>query len=98
MCRTCPAPDPHRVRGFFLNLRERSRRPPARQWEHRAVAREKIGQRTWTTEEERQLRQHSQARTPLPVIAKKMQRTVAALRARAVTLGIGLGHRRPRGG
>ena len=40
------------------------------------MAQEETGHWTaWTTEDERQLRAHSQARTPLPVIAKKMQRT-----------------------
>ena len=50
----------------------------------------------WTTEDVRELRAHSKARTPLPEIAKKMQRTEGALRRKAGILGIGLGHRRAR--
>ena len=61
------------------------------------MAQEETGHWTaWTTEDERQLRAHSQARTPLPVIAKKMQRTEGALRRKARILGIALGHRRAR--
>jgi hypothetical protein len=86
------------MRGPFQLCAKRSRQPPnAILREHWVVAREKIGHgTTWTTEDKRQLRAHSQARTPLPVIAKKMKRTERALRRKARILGIGLGHRRPR--
>jgi len=40
------------------------------------------------------LRAHSKARTPVKKIAKLTKRTEAALRAKANTLGIGLGHQR----
>jgi hypothetical protein len=63
--------------------------------EDRLVAQKQTGHRTpWTNEEVRELRAHSQARTPLTVIAKKMKRTEGALRRKAAILGIGLGHRR----
>ena len=40
-------------------------------------------QKPWTTEDVRELQEHSQARTPLAVIAKKMKRTEGALRRKA---------------
>jgi hypothetical protein len=48
----------------------------------------------WTNEDERELKAHSQPRTPLSVIARKMSRTEGPLRRKAGLLGIGLGHRR----
>ena len=63
--------------------------------EYRLVAQKKNAHGTpWTKEDERELRAHSKARTPLPQIAKKMKRTERALRRKAGILGIGLGHRR----
>jgi hypothetical protein len=59
------------------------------------VAQKMTGHRVaWTNEDVRELRAHSQARTPLSVIAKQMKRTEGALRRKAAILGIGLGHRR----
>jgi hypothetical protein len=52
--------------------------------------------RPWTNEDLRELKAHSQALTPLPLIAKKMKRTEGALRRKAGILGISLGHRRAR--
>jgi hypothetical protein len=46
--------------------------------------------RTWTKQDQRELRAHSKAKTPV----KEMKRTVAALRQQALKLGISLGHRR----
>jgi hypothetical protein len=40
------------------------------------------------------LRAHSKARTPVKKIAKSMKRSEGSLRQKAVSLGIGLGHRR----
>jgi hypothetical protein len=51
--------------------------------------------REYTKADEKELRAHSKARTPVAKIAKLTKRTVAALRAKAGKLGIGLGHRRP---
>ena len=49
--------------------------------------------REYTKTEEKELRAHSRARTPVKKIAAKLtKRTEAALRAKANTLGIGLGH------
>ena len=61
------------------------------------MRRDKTGHRSpWTTDEVNKLKSHSQARTPLTVIAKKMKRTEAALRRKAGLLGIRIGHRRNR--
>jgi hypothetical protein len=54
----------------------------------------KIQRKPYTKEEVKILRAHSKARTPVAKIARAMKRTVASLRNKAVTLGIGLGHRR----
>ena len=50
--------------------------------------------REYTKTEEKELRAHSKARPPVKKIAKLTKRTEAALRAKANTLGIGLGHQR----
>jgi hypothetical protein len=50
--------------------------------------------REYTKADEKELRAHSKAKTPVVKIAKLTKRTVAALRAKAGKLGIGLGHRR----
>jgi hypothetical protein len=49
---------------------------------------------TWTKKDNAELKAHSKSRTPVAKISKAMKRTVGALRQRALTLGIGLGHRR----
>jgi hypothetical protein len=48
----------------------------------------------WTNEDLRQLKAHSKARTPAADVAKEMKRTEAAVRQKATTIGVGLGHRR----
>jgi hypothetical protein len=48
----------------------------------------------WTKDDIRQLKAHSKARTPVVDVAKAMKRTEAAVRQKAKTIGIGLGHRR----
>ncbi len=48
----------------------------------------------WTKEDLRELKAHSKARTPAAEVAKAMKRTEAAVRQKAKTIGIGLGHRR----
>jgi hypothetical protein len=50
--------------------------------------------RPWTKEDLRELKAHSKARTPVAQVAKAMKRTEGALRQKAKTIGIGLGHRR----
>ena len=48
----------------------------------------------WTKDDVRALKAHSKARTPAAAVAKAMKRTEAAVRQKAKTIGIGLGHRR----
>jgi hypothetical protein len=48
----------------------------------------------WTKAHERELKGHSKSKTPVAKISKAMKRTIGALRQRALTLGIPLGHRR----
>jgi hypothetical protein len=48
----------------------------------------------WTKEDLRELKAHSKARTPVIEVAKTLKRTEAAVRQKAKTVGIGLGHRR----
>jgi hypothetical protein len=48
----------------------------------------------WTKEDLRQLKTHSKTRAPVVEVAKAMKRTEAAVRQKAKTIGVGLGHRR----
>ena len=48
----------------------------------------------WTKDDIRQLKAHSKTKTPVVEVAKAMKRTEAAVRQKAKTIGIGLGHRR----
>ena len=50
--------------------------------------------RPYTKTEEKELRAHSKAKTPISKIAKLTKRTEGALRQKAKMLGIGLGHQR----
>jgi hypothetical protein len=50
--------------------------------------------RSWTKEDIRDLKAHSKARTPVAKIAKAMKRTEGAVRQKAKSIPIGLGHRR----
>ena len=54
----------------------------------------RMERRTWTKEDQRELRTHSKAKTPVTAISKEMKRTIGALRQQALKLGISLGHRR----
>jgi hypothetical protein len=59
-----------------------------------AKAVKKRVRREYSKADVKELRAHSKARTPVTKIAKQMKRTEASLRQKAITLGIGLGHRR----
>ena len=48
----------------------------------------------WTKEDIRELKAHSKARTPVAKVAEAMKRTEGAVRQKATSTGIGLGHRR----
>jgi hypothetical protein len=54
----------------------------------------KIIRRAYSKADVKELRAHSKSRTPVDKIAKLTKRTVAALRKKALKLGIGLGHQR----
>jgi hypothetical protein len=59
------------------------------------MAKTKIPARSpWTKDDVRALKAHSKARTPAVQVAKDLKRTEAAVRQKAKTIGIGLGHRR----
>ena len=48
----------------------------------------------WTKNDVRELKAHSKSKTPVAKVAKALKRTEAALRQKAKTIGVGLGHRR----
>jgi hypothetical protein len=48
----------------------------------------------WTKEDVRALKAHSKSKTPAAEVAKALQRTEGAVRQKAKTIGVGLGHRR----
>ena len=48
----------------------------------------------WTKDDLRELKVHSKAKTPVAKVAKALKRTEGAVRQKAKTIGIGLGHRR----
>jgi hypothetical protein len=54
----------------------------------------KIKRVDWTKAHEKELRAHSRDKTPVAKVSKAMNRTVGALRQKALKMGIGLGHRR----
>lgn len=51
----------------------------------------KVTRKEYTKDDVKALKAHSKARTPIVKISKQMKRTVTALRAKAHSLGIGLG-------
>jgi hypothetical protein len=48
----------------------------------------------WTKEDVRDLKAHSKTKTPAVKVAKALKRTEGAVRQKATSIGIGLGHRR----
>jgi hypothetical protein len=66
-----------------------------RQEERLFMAKKKItGRVPWTKEDVRALKAHSKSRTPAAEAAKALKRTEGAVRQKAKTIGLGLGHRR----
>jgi hypothetical protein len=57
------------------------------------MVKKRVARLPWTKADDKELRGHSQAKTPVVKIAKQMKRTIGALRQRAMKLGITLGHR-----
>jgi hypothetical protein len=60
------------------------------------ATRKRIVGRDWTRADVKVLRQHSRDKTPVKTISRTLKRTLGALRQKARTLGIPLGHRRPK--
>jgi hypothetical protein len=60
------------------------------------ATRKRIVHRDWTRVDVKVLRQHSRDKTPIKTISRSLKRTPGALRQKARTLGIPLGHRRPK--
>jgi len=52
-----------------------------------------VVRREWSAQDERKLREHSKSKTPVKDISKALKRTPGALRQKARSLGISLGHR-----
>jgi hypothetical protein len=50
--------------------------------------------RPWTKGDEQELRTHSKNKSPVNTVARAMKRTVGALRQKAFSMGLSLGHRR----
>jgi hypothetical protein len=48
----------------------------------------------WAKEDVRALKAHSKSKTPVAEVAKALKRTESAVRQKAKTIGVGLGHRR----
>jgi hypothetical protein len=48
----------------------------------------------WSKEHVRDLKAHSKGKTPVAKISKAMKRTPGAIRQKALSLGISIGHRR----
>jgi hypothetical protein len=58
----------------------------------KAARRRKL--KAWTLQDHRALKAHSKAKTPVTKISKVMKRTIGAIRQKALTLGLSIGHRR----
>jgi hypothetical protein len=57
-------------------------------------AKKRAVRRPWTKRDERELRSHSKSKSPIRAVVKSMKRTAGALRQKAFSLGLSLGHRR----
>ena len=59
-----------------------------------AKAAKRAIRKEWTKDDVRDLKTHSRAKTPVAKISKAMKRTIGALRQKAYSLGLSLGHQR----
>ena len=59
-----------------------------------AKAAKRAVRKEWTKDDVRDLKTHSRAKTPVAKISKAMKRTIGALRQKAYSLGLALGHQR----
>ena len=60
----------------------------------KAAKKRKLTRRPWSKQDDKELRAHSKASTPVAKIVRLMKRTAGSLRQQAMKLGIALGHRR----
>jgi len=59
------------------------------------AAKRKVKKRVaWTNKDVHDLKTHSKSKTPVVKISKAMKRTPGAVRQKALSLGIAIGHRR----
>jgi hypothetical protein len=72
--------------GVFTGIKLMAARPKRTNGRTKRVA--------WTKEHVRDLKAHSKIKTPVAKISKAMKRTAGAIRQKALTLGIPIGHRR----
>ena len=54
----------------------------------------RASRRVWTSQDVRELKRHSRAKSPVAVIAKRLKRTAGAIRQKALHLDLAIGHRR----
>jgi hypothetical protein len=57
-------------------------------------AKKRVVRRPWSKEDERELKNHSKNKSPIRTVVRSMKRTAGALRQKAFSLGLSLGHRR----
>jgi hypothetical protein len=58
------------------------------------TAKKRAARRSWSIRDERELRSHSKNKSSIKTIVSSMKRTAGALRQKAFSLGLSLGHRR----
>jgi hypothetical protein len=58
------------------------------------AAKRKAKRVAWSAQDVKRLKSHSKSKTPVAKISKEMKRTDGALRQKALSLGISIGHRR----
>jgi alpha-beta hydrolase superfamily lysophospholipase len=83
------------VRLALADSRNCARKAASQNQEHPVAKKaKKRTVRRYTKAEEKELRAHSKAKTPVAKISKLTKRSVAALRKKAGEMGFPLGHRR----
>jgi hypothetical protein len=74
-----------------VQLTSRERGMAKRNSDGRKVKR--VVRREWSTQDEKELRRNSKSKTPVKDISKALKRTPGALRQKARSLGLRIGHR-----
>src|SRR5690242_17908454 len=60
----------------------------------KVATKKRLSRRGWTPSDIKELKQHSKNKTPVKAVSTAMKRSESALRQKAFTLGVRLGHRR----